>query len=115
MNSKLDNHMLKMIDVYKAWLESSDDSYIKSQEEAAKWVRSNIFDNKNLSKLGILNYRNLIKEIPSHLTNLKDGACRTLYKHSLSGESKKKFIRSIELINKTPLRRMFRTNSYINN
>lgn len=102
MNSKLDNHMLKMIDVYKAWLESSDDSYIKSQKEAAKWVRNNIFNNKNLSKLGIRNYRNLIKEIPSHLTNLKDGACRTLYKHSLSGESKKKFIRSIELINKTP-------------
>lgn len=101
MSRELDNKMIPLIKVYQKWLESSGDDYIKRQEEAARWVRKEIFNNQSLNTLGMLKYRSLIKEIPSHLTNLKEGACRTLYKNSLSGEGKRRFLRAINLINKT--------------
>ena len=101
MSRELDDKMIPLIKVYQKWLESSGDDYIKRQEEAARWVRKEIFNNQSLNTLGMLKYRSLIKEIPSHLTNLKEGACRTLYKNSLSGEGKRRFLRAINLINKT--------------
>lgn len=109
MSKELDDKMLTLIKIYKDWLTSSDNQYIKSQEEAGKWVMREIFNNSSLSGLGIIKYRTLIREIPSHLTNLKDGACRTLYKNSLSGDGRKRFLRAIKLINNTKPEDCFNT------
>ena len=102
MSKPLDDSMMKMIRVYRKWLESSDSSDVQDQAEAAKWVRKNFFNNNELKNIGMFKYRSLVKGIPEHLTNLKGGACRTLYTHIFKSENKKKFIRCIELINETP-------------
>jgi len=109
MSKELDDKMMALIDVYKKWLVNSDNQYVSNQEDAAKWVKQEIFDNKSLSGLGFIKYKELIREIPSHLTNLKDGACRTLYKNSLSGDGKRRFLRAIKLINNTKPEDCFKT------
>ena len=107
MTTLLDNKMDKLITIYKQWLDNSDNDYIVGQNEAVKWVRKNFFNNPDLEKIGMLTYRSLIKEIPKHLTNLKEGACRTLYKHSLTGDSRKRFIKCIKYINSVPEEKRF--------
>ncbi|MBQ9018475.1 type I restriction enzyme HsdR N-terminal domain-containing protein [Candidatus Saccharibacteria bacterium] len=101
MSKPLDDLMMKMTNVYRGWLKSSDSTYIQDQIEAAKWVRKNFFDNSELKIISMLKYRSLVREIPEHLTNLKGGACRTLYTNIFKSENKKKFIRCIELANNT--------------
>lgn len=100
MDKQLDKKVMSLIEIYQEWLKTSGDDYIERQEAAAKWVRANVFDNTDLNTLGIVDYRRLIREIPTHLTNLKEGACRTLYKNSLNSEGKRKFLRAINFINK---------------
>lgn len=107
MSKPLDDLMTKMISLYREWLKTSGGTYVQDQTEAAKWVCKNFFNSSELKNMGMLKYRKLIKEIPEHLTNLKGGACRTLYTNIFKSENKRKFVRCIELINKTPAENCF--------
>lgn len=101
MSEKLDDRILKMIPIYQKWLNDNvqERDYLKNYREGFDWVKKNVFTIPEQKRFTNQEYNQIIHEIPEHLTNIKSGASRTLYKSIDSSRST--FRNAIVLINST--------------
>ena len=90
-----------MIPIYQNWLKNNaeEEAYLKHYKEGFEWVKENVFTIPEQKRFTNQEYIQIIHEIPEHLTNIKSGASRTLYKSIDS--SRNTFRNAIVLINTT--------------
>ena len=102
MTKDLDDKILGMIPLYQKWLNDTEEErkYVERYNDGFKWVCKNVFTVPERKPFTDADFVALMHQIPDYLTNVKNGAHRTLY-IGLKGK-RKAFVKAIKLINQAP-------------
>lgn len=108
VSNEMDEKIEAMIMLYEQWLVSDDyeQEYCREYLSGMTWAKKNLLDEAKLNSMTDKEYEEMIRETPSHLTNLRLGfGAMQLFstlKPGLLHDSHKAFTKAIHHLNATP-------------